>query len=445
MPRSRRGCSRIFGKARHDVLLKCVVPVVALSALGLLLGRRLSENASLAEVAVRADVAKLSVAAASLPIHDPPAARQPEPGNFTSRPAAAAATASTAERFWQRCDTCHQDHPGDKKCDPDIRDVTWTAASASQSMCCDCKVATSCDDKVGEETVHTVWAPFANGKRQNARCAVVSSSDKLIGKNLGQRIDSHDFVFRTNFAPTRNHEHDVGSRTDAILANFLVLSNDPSRGGAASPTPLFGYFLEHTPSRAIKEKVGVPMVIIFDSVLVTPWTGVKEAGRTAGVLSKFGAKWRCAALRQCMERCSVKSGAPHCQCALFPRSLLSTVYRLWLQANATRSCLRKPKCVPSSGFVTVALATALCRETTAFGYGVLPNASDDATDFFSQDARHYYDDDALIARWIKQTGNKPAQRFHNFALERAALQAWNNTGMVRDGVEGDSRFTIVPL
>ena len=45
-------------------------------------------------------------------------------------------------------------------------------------------------------------------------CAYVSSSDWLLGKNLGKQIDSADLIARANDAPTQGYERDVGSRTD---------------------------------------------------------------------------------------------------------------------------------------------------------------------------------------------------------------------------------------
>lgn len=44
-------------------------------------------------------------------------------------------------------------------------------------------------------------------------CAVVFSSHTLLGEGSGKFIDSHDYVLRFNFAPTRGFEEDVGRKT----------------------------------------------------------------------------------------------------------------------------------------------------------------------------------------------------------------------------------------
>eukprot|EP00899_Mesostigma_viride_P013082 jgi/Mesvir1/21775/Mv04174-RA.1 len=46
-----------------------------------------------------------------------------------------------------------------------------------------------------------------------ATCAVVGSSDHMLGCSAGSEIDGHDVVIRLNDAPTVGHERDVGSRT----------------------------------------------------------------------------------------------------------------------------------------------------------------------------------------------------------------------------------------
>ena len=50
-------------------------------------------------------------------------------------------------------------------------------------------------------------------------CAVVGSSSVLLNNSHGIDIDSHDAVFRSNFAPIRGFQKDVGSKTTVHICN----------------------------------------------------------------------------------------------------------------------------------------------------------------------------------------------------------------------------------
>ncbi|XP_065575446.1 beta-galactoside alpha-2,6-sialyltransferase 2-like isoform X2 [Artemia franciscana] len=56
-------------------------------------------------------------------------------------------------------------------------------------------------------------------------CAIVSSSGALLGSNMGQEIDSHDFVVRFNNAPTESYEQDVGTKTSLRIVNSQVVAH----------------------------------------------------------------------------------------------------------------------------------------------------------------------------------------------------------------------------
>lgn len=74
--------------------------------------------------------------------------------------------------------------------------------------------------------VHTTAAaekgliPFSSASL--LQCAVVGSSDSLIGSGLGPAIDAHTAVFRFNDAPTRGFANDVGSRTTIRIQNSMT-------------------------------------------------------------------------------------------------------------------------------------------------------------------------------------------------------------------------------
>jgi len=53
-------------------------------------------------------------------------------------------------------------------------------------------------------------------------CAVVGSSNLLVGKGQGPDIDAHSAVIRFNDAPTDGHAHDVGGRTTLRVQNVMT-------------------------------------------------------------------------------------------------------------------------------------------------------------------------------------------------------------------------------
>uniref|UniRef100_A0A3B4BDJ5 Uncharacterized protein n=1 Tax=Periophthalmus magnuspinnatus TaxID=409849 RepID=A0A3B4BDJ5_9GOBI len=59
--------------------------------------------------------------------------------------------------------------------------------------------------------------------RHYKRCAVVGNSGILTGSKCGTQIDSFDFVFRCNFAPTEVFKKDVGRRTNMTTFNPSIL------------------------------------------------------------------------------------------------------------------------------------------------------------------------------------------------------------------------------
>lgn len=53
-------------------------------------------------------------------------------------------------------------------------------------------------------------------------CAVVGSSNLLVGKGQGAEIDAHSAVIRFNDAPTDGHADDVGGRTTLRIQNVMT-------------------------------------------------------------------------------------------------------------------------------------------------------------------------------------------------------------------------------
>ena len=55
-------------------------------------------------------------------------------------------------------------------------------------------------------------------------CAIVGSSGLLLSERLGDEIDGHDFVLRTNLAPVGGFEEVVGSKTTVRVMNTEAMS-----------------------------------------------------------------------------------------------------------------------------------------------------------------------------------------------------------------------------
>ncbi|XP_026874846.2 alpha-N-acetylgalactosaminide alpha-2,6-sialyltransferase 1-like [Electrophorus electricus] len=56
-----------------------------------------------------------------------------------------------------------------------------------------------------------------------SRCAVVANGGILYGSKMGQEIDAHHYVFRTNGAVIKGHEEDVGNRTSVYVHTAFSL------------------------------------------------------------------------------------------------------------------------------------------------------------------------------------------------------------------------------
>ncbi|XP_071959052.1 alpha-2,8-sialyltransferase 8B-like isoform X2 [Antedon mediterranea] len=55
--------------------------------------------------------------------------------------------------------------------------------------------------------------------KEYSTCAIVGNSDILLGSKCGAEIDAHDFVMRSNMAPTHNYRRHVGNRTDFMAVH----------------------------------------------------------------------------------------------------------------------------------------------------------------------------------------------------------------------------------
>ena len=55
-------------------------------------------------------------------------------------------------------------------------------------------------------------------------CVIVGNSSKLLSEELGEEIDSHDFIIRFNHATVKGFEKHVGSRTNLRMINAHMVA-----------------------------------------------------------------------------------------------------------------------------------------------------------------------------------------------------------------------------
>lgn len=65
----------------------------------------------------------------------------------------------------------------------------------------------------------TDWGGDNKTESRYKTCALVGNSGTNIGTGHGKDIDKHEAVIRINYAPTKNFEYDVGSKTTFDIAN----------------------------------------------------------------------------------------------------------------------------------------------------------------------------------------------------------------------------------
>ncbi|XP_071951396.1 alpha-N-acetylgalactosaminide alpha-2,6-sialyltransferase 3-like [Antedon mediterranea] len=81
------------------------------------------------------------------------------------------------------------------------------------------------------------------------KCAIVSSSGQLLGKNLGSEIDSYPCVLRMNTAPVRGFEKEVGHKTTVRVSCFIstkgLMSTSSLFAGTGKPEKVLIWGLHH--------------------------------------------------------------------------------------------------------------------------------------------------------------------------------------------------------
>mmetsp|Transcript_6015 Transcript_6015/g.15495 ORF Transcript_6015/g.15495 Transcript_6015/m.15495 type:complete len:359 (-) Transcript_6015:123-1199(-) len=97
-------------------------------------------------------------------------------------------------------------------------------------------------------------------------CAVVGSAGTLLGGGAGADIDAHSVVFRSNQAPTKGFERDVGSRTDFRLVNSANAYASEDGNRTVCLTPVMPKNMGDSVARQVHKRIPRP------SEWCTQWT-----------------------------------------------------------------------------------------------------------------------------------------------------------------------------
>ena len=177
-------------------------------------------------------------------------------------------------------------------------------------------------------------------------CGVVGNSGgALLGKNRGPLIDSHDVVIRLNFAPTSDHELDLGKRTSVAFVNGWKLAACVAASNATeSCSSCWGHYQER------------------EGVLVVSYAITEEHARDAEACSRATSPARFHLVSP--EYSKFTNSLVHHYTSEkikrnFPREL-------WHKLAEER---RKVSLEASSGFRAVVLALSLCSEVSLFDFG----------------------------------------------------------------------------
>lgn len=175
---------------------------------------------------------------------------------------------------------------------------------------------------------------------QFKHCGVVSSSDALLNHTFGRAIDACDAVFRVNMAPLQSFEKYVGSKTTHAV------TNTPSWTGDKVKWLIRDY--------------GDAIVYVQDPLIS------KDS-------LKCSFKHTASAYRAKRDRCMKKcKGHFKTRCRALDEHIVDTA---WIATCAAASAAakhppKKSSHAPSSGLITVVLASTLCRSLTLFGFGL---------------------------------------------------------------------------
>eukprot|EP00854_Cymbomonas_tetramitiformis_P008160 gene8160-9692_t len=182
-------------------------------------------------------------------------------------------------------------------------------------------------------------------------CAVVGNSGILRRREYGASIDSHTFVMRSNQAPVRTYQRQVGSKTTLRLLNKLWTEKYSGKDGVGERTPSRpeGRLLAHGSGRRID-----PAVLPVESN-VTLLASRVDAPLVTKMHEKFSAK------RKDVRVLSLATAIPG------GSKKLMELFRD-RQQHCTGRAVDGPV-TPSSGLLAVYMLMYLCEKVSVYGFG----------------------------------------------------------------------------
>ena len=218
-------------------------------------------------------------------------------------------------------------------------------------------------------------------------CAVVMSAGILNRSACGRSIDEHDLVFRMNWAPTVDHEHDVGTKSTLMVMNSHSSRrmNDGRQRLAACRAPFAALFYGDEWSPEDNETRQVELLNAMPRCQVPP-----EMGSKALKLHGHVGAW---------------SGA--------------FAHRF---AGLMRQHRKPKRKVASAGWYAMHTAMALCGRLTLYGLGSAASAGDVKASPFhyywdSPYLGYYWDSSSAAGRALSSAGR--SSNFHELGLEHA--------------------------
>ena len=273
------------------------------------------------------------------------------------------------------------------------------------------------------------------------RCALVSSSDELIGSRAGRAIDAHDVVIRLNFALTMgraDYRADVGSRTDMMVVNWPSIMtpgykqkvffrraprSEGTSGTLCTPTTFANNLTQHTLQ---SKKANVPLVVGVDPAMVF------TSNERFIVTKTRQGHARCR--RACIRRTCCCTYITDRTWANVLHDVRSVARGCRFTRNDSSSLLRGS---PSTGMISLVLALHACRSgsVTLFGFSKRHSTG-----------KHYYmDDDTIKASALGPFGRREADGMgpHNYTCERTRMVQWSSNATALRLMELDASAQIV--